>query len=184
MLVTNDKIINAVNWSGKKLNSVEQRIILGATALATQPFFDYYNKNVDEDTRKVSTARTIAKIIAGTAVGIAVRLLFIKGFRKFSNYDLKIVNGNIEQILPKTPKDIFVPIFAKVKKGMTPKEFENDYENYIKTGGVIGASIAMIATNFLLDAPLTNILTNKMTAHMNLFDKCDEKGTEAENATA
>ena len=86
MLVTNDKIINAVNWSGKKLNSVEQRIILGATALATQPFFDYYNKNVDEDTRKVSTARTIAKIIAGTAVGIAVRLLFIKGFRKFSNH--------------------------------------------------------------------------------------------------
>ena len=63
---------------------------------------------------------------------------------------------------------------------MTPKEFENDYENYIKTGGVIGASIAMIATNFLLDAPLTNILTNKMTAHMNLSDKCDEKGSEAE----
>ena len=184
MLVTNNKIINAVNWAGKKLNSVEQRIVLGATALATQPFFDYYNKNVDEDTRKVSTARTIAKIIAGTAVGIAVRLLFIKGFRKFSNYDLKIVNGNIEQILPKSPKDIFVPIFAKVKKGMTQDEFKNDYENYIKTGGVIGASVAMITTNFLLDAPLTNILTNKITAHMNLSDNDKQKEQEADNAAA
>lgn len=184
MLVTNNKIINVVNWAGKKLNSVEQRIVLGATALATQPFFDYYNKNVDEDTRKVSTARTIAKIIAGTAVGIAVRLFFIKGFRKFSNYDLKIVNGNIEQILPKSPKDIFVPIFAKVKKGMTQDEFKNDYENYIKTGGVIGASVAMIATNFLLDAPLTNILTNKITAHMNLSDNSKQKEQEADNAAA
>ncbi len=182
MLVTNNKIINAVNWAGKKLNSVEQRIVLGATALATQPFFDYYNKNVDEDTRKVSAARTIAKIIAGTAVGIAVRLLFIKGFRKFSNYDLKIVSGNIEQILPKSKKDIFVPIFAKVKKGMTIDEFKNDYENYIKTGGVIGASIAMIATNFLLDAPLTNILTNKITSHMKLSDNNKQKEKEACNA--
>lgn len=184
MLVTNNKIINAVNWAGKKLNSVEQRIALGATALATQPFFDYFNKNVDEDTRKVSTARTIAKIIAGTAVGIAVRLLFIKGFRKFSNYELKIVNGNIEQILPKSPKDIFVPIFAKVKKGMTVDEFKADYENYVKTGGVIGASIAMIATNFLLDAPLTNILTNKITAHMNLSDNNKIEEKEGCNAAA
>lgn len=176
--VSNNRIINAVRWSGQKLNSIEQRIILGSTALATQPFFDYYNKKVDEDTRKISAARTVAKIIAGTAVGIAVRALSIKGIRAFSNYDLKIVNGNIKRVLPKSPKDIFVPIFAKIRKGITPAEFKNEYENYIKTAGVILASIAMIATNFLCDAPATNLLTNKFTACMHLNNK--EKGGQNE----
>ena len=184
MLVTNNRIINAVNRAGRRLNSVEQRIVLGATALLSQPFFDYFNKNVNEDTRKVSTARTVAKIVAGTLVGVAVRILCIKGFRKFSNYDLKIVNGCVEKVLPKTNKDVFVPVFAKLKKGMTVDEFKNDYENYVKTGGVIGASLAMIATNFLLDAPLTNILTNKMTSCMKLSGESKEKDGEVLNAAA
>ena len=115
---------------------------------------------------------------------MAVRILCIKGFRKFSNYDLKIVNGCVEKVLPKTNKDVFVPVFAKLKKGMTVDEFKNDYENYVKTGGVIGASLAMIATNFLLDAPLTNILTNKMTSCMKLSGESKEKDGEVLNAAA
>ena len=44
----------------------------------SQPFIDASNKNVDEKTRKVSVARTIAKIIAGTLTGYFVRKGCIK----------------------------------------------------------------------------------------------------------
>ena len=49
------------------------RLIMGATALATQPAIDYYNHRVDKETREISRNRTIAKIIVGTGVGMAVR---------------------------------------------------------------------------------------------------------------
>ena len=65
----------------KKLRKYEEnmshpaknRLIMGATALVTQPTIDYYNKKVDEETRTISRNRTIAKILAGTTVGILVR---------------------------------------------------------------------------------------------------------------
>ena len=61
----------------KKIDDVisrpaENRGILGATALLTQPAIDYYNHRVDKETRTVSRNRTIAKIIAGTGVGMFV----------------------------------------------------------------------------------------------------------------
>ena len=49
------------------------RGIMGATAILTQPYIDYHNHKVDHETAAVSTCRTIGKIIAGTAVGCAVR---------------------------------------------------------------------------------------------------------------
>ena len=50
----------------------ENRGIMGATALLTQPAIDYYNNKVDEETRRVARNRTIAKIIAGASVGMFV----------------------------------------------------------------------------------------------------------------
>ena len=65
-----DYWVDKIAVMGKKCSSAEQRLILGVTALATQPFIDAHNKSVDEETRKVSVARTIAKIIAGTLTGL------------------------------------------------------------------------------------------------------------------
>ena len=43
-----------------KIAGPENRLILGISALASQPFIDYYNKNVDEKTRKYSVCKAIS----------------------------------------------------------------------------------------------------------------------------
>lgn len=65
VVLNNDRARQFVTKIGEKINSPEQRLILGATALATQPFIDLNNKKADKETRAVSVARTIGKIIAG-----------------------------------------------------------------------------------------------------------------------
>ena len=73
-IVVNNKTRNFVaDKIGKYINSPEQRLIQGATALFMQPVIDYFNHSADDETRAVSVARTIGKIIAGTCVGVAVR---------------------------------------------------------------------------------------------------------------
>ena len=66
MQVSKEKVIDRVAYIGKKWSSPHQRAILGVTALVMQPYIDWKNKSVDEKTRKVAVARTVAKIIAGT----------------------------------------------------------------------------------------------------------------------
>ena len=125
----------------------ENRVIMGTTALLTQPWIDIANKDVDEKTRKISKNRTIAKIIAGTSVGILVRGLSYKLVGNFTD-----INGTgkfSQALLPKKFID-------EIKNN--PK-FLNNYKSALSTGIAI---LAMCITNFLLDAPLTVYLTNKM----------------------
>ena len=79
------KMVNGIKKTGEKISSAEQRLILGASALMSQPFIDANNKRVDEKTRKVSVARTIAKIV----------IIF---YQRFSLLKLKVkmfLNGNL-----------------------------------------------------------------------------------------
>ena len=96
-----------------------------------QPAIDASNKSVDEKTRKVSVARTIAKIVAGTLTGFAIRYGCIKAM------DWKLFK----------PSN-----FAKVSK--------DAYEQYKNAMGTIVALVVMMVTNFAIDAPLTKWLTN------------------------
>ena len=62
-----DNARNVTKW--KKYNDsisnpATNRLIMGVTALATQPAIDYHNHKVDKETREISTIRTISKIIA------------------------------------------------------------------------------------------------------------------------
>lgn len=75
--------------AGREISSAENRLILGATALMSQPFIDFHNRKIDEDTRRVAVCRTIAKIIAGTATGYAVRKISIKGIQACSHIPKK-----------------------------------------------------------------------------------------------
>ena len=68
MIIRNEYVKKGLDFAGKYLHAPEQRLLLGATALATQPFIDMHNKNVDKETRMMSVARTIAKIIATKAL--------------------------------------------------------------------------------------------------------------------
>lgn len=173
MIINNKTISSCLDWAGRRLHAPEQRIILGATALATQPFIDLQNKNVDKETRKTSAARTIAKIVAGTAVGVAVRYAGIAFVRKYCQYE-KVFNnaGLVERIIPKKGRSLFVPIFTRgdnvfpIAEDVLTKKFEK----HAKAMGTFVATVAMFATNFLLDAPLTKWFTKLCVKAMSAKD--------------
>lgn len=141
---SNERVINGIKKAGTNISSAEQRLILGASALVSQPFIDGHNRNVDEETRKVSVARTIAKIVAGTLTGFVIRKACIKGIEAFSQI-----------------KGEGVPYFKTV---FTPKGIKNnktdEFGQYRNAMGTVVALIVMMFTNFLIDAPLTKFLTN------------------------
>jgi hypothetical protein len=118
---------------------------MGATAIMSQPTIDYYNKKVDEDTRVIARNRTIAKIIVGTLVGIAVRGSSYELVRKMTN-----ING-----------------IKSYSKALLPKNYSSELikdkvllDNYRSAISTALAILAMCYTNFAIDAPLTAYLTN------------------------
>ena len=176
MIIKNDLANRCLKWAGKKLHAPEQRIILGATGLATQPFIDLNNKNVDKETRKTSAWRTVAKILVGTAVGVAVRYLGIAFVKKYSQFDTVMKNGLVEKIIPKKGKGFFVPMLSP--KSIFPIAEDaliKRFDKYTKAMGLFAATIAMIGTNFLCDAPGTKWLTEKF---LNFQKKLDAKKKE------
>lgn len=152
---SNEKLLYRLKDIGKNFSSDKQRVALGVTALATQPFIDAHNKNVDEKTRKVSVARTIAKIIAGTLTGFFIRYACIKGIKAFSQIPGKGI--------PKY-KTIFTP------KGVTDNTTDA-FEQYRNAMGTVIALVVMLFTNFLIDIPLTKFLTNVFIKHKETEDK-------------
>ena len=163
MIISNEKVKSGLNWAGKALHAPEQRIILGATALATQPFIDLNNKDVDEETRKISAARTIAKIIAGTTVGVIVRYAGIWAANRYSKFEKVFADTDkkiIEKIIPDKKNGFLTPAFAKnTIFPISDAELAKRMTRYRKAMGTLLATIAMVATNFLCDAPLTKYLT-------------------------
>lgn len=123
----------------------KNRLIMGITALATQPTIDYYNHKVDEETREVSRNRTIAKILAGTAVGIAVRGSSFSLVKKMTD-----ITGH------KKYSKTLLPTHHLKDLVNNPKLLKN-YRNALSTSLAI---LAMCFTNFAIDAPLTVFLTN------------------------
>ncbi len=138
------KLTNGIKKAGEKISSAEQRLILGASALMSQPFIDAKNKNVDEKTRKVSVARTIAKIIAGTFTGFFIRKACIKGIKELSHIPAQGVPKWKTILTPNGVKDNTTEAFSQYRNAM----------------GTIVALVVMLFTNFLIDAPLTKFLTN------------------------
>lgn len=128
--IKKDFIKKTVDFCDQHVSSPQQRLAIGVTALLTQPLIDYFNKNVDEKTRDISVQKTIAKTIVGMTTGYFIRDWCIK----LSN--AKIFKPDIKDI----PAD-------KLK-------------NYHNAMGTFLATIIMLGTNFLIDAPLTALLTN------------------------
>lgn len=141
----------------------ENRLIMGATALVTQPVIDYNNHKVDEETRRVSRNRTIAKILAGTGVGIVVRGSCYKLVNKMTD-----INGKGKYSKALIPKS-YIGKFSKTVK------FLRNYKSALSTGMAI---LAMCVTNFAIDAPLTVYLTNKFNA---MTDSSKSKNKEGNN---
>ncbi len=145
--ISNPKTVKCIDWIGKNLSSAENRLILGASALLSQPFIDASNKDVDAKTRRYSICRTVAKIIAGTLTGFTIRKLCIKSIDAFT----------------KLPSEIKPDMkFKNLRKLLTPtiKFSAEELAQYKNTLGTILALGIMVFTNFLIDAPLTKALTN------------------------
>lgn len=157
MTVSNKKVLDSLKWIGEKVSSPQNRLILGVTALMSQPFIDLSNKKVDEETRKVSAARTVAKIIAGTLTGVAIRYGCIKAIDAFTKLPHEI-KPNMK--------------FKKLRKLFVPSDVVLENLNqYKKALGTIISIAIMVVTNFLLDAPLTKFLTNKFVDKIHEKDK-------------
>ena len=139
-----------ISWIGKNISSPENRLILGVTALMSQPFIDLHNRKVDEETRKVSAARTVAKIIAGTLTGVLVRKGCIKAIDAFSMLPSQITATTKWPWL----RTLFTPDSA-ITGVLT------DLTHHKNALGTILSLFVMTITNFAIDAPLTKYLTNK-----------------------
>lgn len=126
------------------------RAVMGATAILTQPFIDYYNPKVDDDTAKVSTCRTIGKIIAGTTVGCAVRSMCYYGIQALTNTD---PNASKWQKLLLPPKSVV---------NLMNKKHGNWIKNYNSTLATLIGLGVMLFTNVMFDVPLTNFITKKL----------------------
>lgn len=159
LCISNDKILRGIKWTGEHISSPQNRLILGASALLSQPFIDLFNRRVDEDTRKTSAARTAAKIIAGTTSGFFVRYYTIKIIEKMTKMPSKT---------KKCWETFFTPSPKLVKLS---SKMLSQYKNTI---GSLLALAVMLFTNFLFDAPVTKLLTNKF---INKFIKKTNENT-------
>lgn len=127
------------------------RLVLGAAAISTQPFIDLHNKKVDEDTAKISSLRTTAKIIACTSVGFCVRGLSFAAANKF-------IHGSEEE-----GSTLLTP--TKILKEKNPEIRKLKIKLHKNTSSTLLALFVMMFTNFLLDAPLTTKLANKFISN-------------------
>ncbi len=132
------------------------RAILGATALTTQPFIDYYNPRVDRDTATVSTSRTIGKIIAGTTVGCLVRSACYYGSRALTN-----TNANAKEW-----QKILLPSETMIQ--YLSKRNADWIKNYRSTLALLVGLFVMLGTNVMLDVPLTHMISKRV---LKLFRK-------------
>lgn len=170
------KLINTLSGIG----GWNQRLIMGITAILTQPFIDYNNKKVDERTRKYSTIKTVVKTVVGTTVGVMVRLGTLKVAQKF------LVKGS-DEIYSKAAKKVSSEINKGANNGIL-WPFGDKGEDFIRTarksitektgktvdkaadnadikayagsiGTALGVAVSLV-TNFVIDAPLTKFFTN------------------------
>ena len=167
--IEGQQTIKNVDWIGKAISSPQNRLIMGVTAIASQPFIDLNNKEVDHDTRIVSCSKTLGKIISGTVTGVTIRHLAIKLAEKMSRTPEDLASGAVKNL---TKLNTF---FATANLKPHKPEYYKQYRNFVGTAIGIGV---MLVTNFAIDLPMTNFLTNFFTKKFQANDanQSKEKG--------
>lgn len=142
------------------MSSVGQRLSLGAVAFIAQPLIDLSNKEVDGETKKAAAARSAGKALVGTATGIVVRGACIKAAE--SKYAVRDEMGKI--VKNRFGKIKIDP--EKVKKVYKDIDSESALKIAPSVIGTIAALGVMLISNFVIDAPLTNFVSNKIDDFM------------------
>lgn len=139
-----------LKWIAQNFSSPQQRAIMGITALCSQPFIDLHNKHIKKEDKSIVVSKTIAKIIVGTCIGVCLRHYAIKAVRNFT----KTTNmGKYSQCL--LPKNVLAQLRVDPKSVLS-----THLENYRNGLGTFIGTMGGLFTNFLIDAPLTKMLTN------------------------
>ena len=157
-------------WTYAVSDPMWNRGIMGASALLTQPTIDYYNHRVDDETRTVSRNRTIAKIVAGTLVGMFV------------------VRGPVYKMVEKMTD---IKGKGRWSKALIPKQMLKELsenETWLKNSRAIIAMLislgVMSITNIILDAPLTIFLTNFLNEKSGLKQNDNNTSSETTESEA
>lgn len=127
------------DFAVNNITPAEQRLLVGITGVISQPWIDLHNKKVDKETRIYSACKNCAKALVGATTGFLIR----KGCIKFVNKMIK--------------QGKFIP---KDKTGIT--HYAQKVRNYGSALGTGLAIVAMMFTNFIVDAPLTQLISSKL----------------------
>ena len=165
-------------------SSIHQRIAIGGSALILQPLIDMGNKDVDKDTRRVSAARSAAKAIIGTITGLAVRAGCIWGAElKYAQRDAagKVIKeaGKIK-IDPQKVQKNFKQGFDALK--LNDEALRDAVKLVPSVVGTIAALGVMVFTNFLIDAPVTNKIMEKINKYLESREKGSNNQSVQESA--
>lgn len=109
------------------MSSATQRLAIGLTGLALRPTIDYYNGQVDQETRKYSAIKTAVKVAITVFNGVLTRFAAEK-------IGIAIAKRRIIEPLSKT---------------MKPEAFQQGMATAI-------SFLATVLTTFTLDIPLIN----------------------------
>lgn len=150
------------------------RAVIGFVAIATQPWIDLFNKDVDEDTRKTACLRTAAKLGIGTATGIAVRKFFID----FVAPKFSVTSDELKNKPHKSYHDWLKPSESIV----STKNFEMMKRTLSKHREVCGTFVA-IAAMMLTDPPLTLLTTNFLNKHFKVDKSKTNNSPKIDNST-
>jgi hypothetical protein len=109
------------------LSSSAHRLIIGGTGLCLRPTIDYYNGDVDKETRKYSAVKTAVKVAITVFNGVLTRVLAEK-------YGMMLVRKGI----------------------VKARHFSIDPQAFALGVATVVSFLATVATTFTLDIPLIN----------------------------
>lgn len=150
-----------IKYGGEKLNSYHNRAFLGVTALPLFTLYDCFT-SPDKETRNNSLSKTWAKIIVGTTTGIIIRYLGFRFAKRFATPLLERLGSDAVYVKKSERRfgSLFFPKQRLGKHKISLKLQQKWLENFQKALGTYAAISAMLVTNFLVDMPLTMMLTN------------------------
>ena len=153
--IRNDDVLKKLNRVGDIMGRpMQNRLIMGGTAILSQPYIDEHNKRVDKDTARAARNRTIGKILAGTTVGCIVRWGVYKLVGMTTNKDISV--DRWDNAL--TPRGS-----SKLPAHLS----KNRMRNYRTGLATILVGIVMLGTNIIFDMPLTNKISNFLNKYDN-----------------
>ncbi len=167
-LPVNKACAEKVLTKAANINSWQQRAALGVSGMVLQPMIDLHNKDVDEQTRKVSANRSFAKALVGATTGIILRAGCMFGVEKALNNE-KFADG----LAKITAENSSQSAVAKAKNFI---KNQGGAKKYASVLGTIVALGVMTYTNFSVDAPLTNKLTNFLNRKYEKEDTASKGG--------